>query len=100
MAAVSECCSVRSSWRRAPGASTCSGDGPSLARKLPSFQRQLDARALFSVAYGEGASSIYFALGVIVGHALRLTPLLLLGVRGLFLLLSLSYAEGTATLPA
>ena len=70
-----------------------------MARKLPSFQRQLDARALFSVAYGEVASSIYFALGVIVGYALGFTPLVLLGVGGLFLVVSLSYAEGTAMLP-
>ena len=70
-----------------------------MARKLPSFQRQLDARALFSVAYGEVASSIYFALGVIVGYALGFTPIVLLGVGGLFLVVSLSYAEGTAMLP-
>ena len=35
-----------------------------VARKLPGLRRELDARALFSVAYGEIASSIYFALGV------------------------------------
>ena len=38
--------------------------GPLVARKLPGLRRELDARALFSVAYGEIASSIYFALGV------------------------------------
>ena len=35
-----------------------------MARKLRGFQRVLDAPALFSIAYGEIASSIYFALGV------------------------------------
>jgi nucleotide-binding universal stress UspA family protein len=36
-----------------------------MARKLPRLQRVLDAPALASVAYGEIASSFYFALGVI-----------------------------------
>ena len=66
-----------------------------MARKLPRLQRVLDAPALFSIAYGEIASSIYFALGIIAFHALGLTPLILFGVGLLFLLVSLSYAEGT-----
>ena len=70
-----------------------------MARKLPGLRRELDARALFSVAYGEIASSIYFALGVVAAHALGFTPLVLLGVGVLFLVVSLSYAEGTAALP-
>src|SRR6185312_1510370 len=68
-----------------------------MARKLPGLKRELDARALFSVAYGEIASSIYFALGVLAAYALGFTPLVLLAV--LFLVVSLSYAEGTAALP-
>jgi APA family basic amino acid/polyamine antiporter len=51
------------------------------------------------VAYGEIASSIYFALGVIALHALGFTPLVLLGVGLLFLLVALSYAEATSALP-
>lgn len=70
-----------------------------MARKLPGFKRELDARALFSVAYGEIASSIYFALGVLAAHALGFTPIVLLLMGGLFLIVSLSYAEGTAALP-
>jgi APA family basic amino acid/polyamine antiporter len=70
-----------------------------LARKLPALKRELDARALFSVAYGEIASSIYFALGVVAAHALGFTPLVLLIVGVLFLIVSFSYAEGTAALP-
>ncbi|MCW2965541.1 MAG: hypothetical protein JWO17_2793 [Actinomycetia bacterium] len=70
-----------------------------MARKLPGLKRELDARALFSVAYGEIASSIYFALGVVAAHALGFTPLLLLIVGVLFLIVSFSYAEGTAALP-
>ena len=70
-----------------------------MARKLPVFQRVLGAPALFSVAYGEVASSIYFALGIIAGYALGFTPEVLLAVGILFLLVSMSYAEGTAAIP-
>src|SRR5919204_2608873 len=70
-----------------------------MARKLPRLQRVLDAPALFSVAYGEIASSIYFALGIVAGYALGFTPEVLLAVGLLFLVVSLSYAEGTAAIP-
>jgi APA family basic amino acid/polyamine antiporter len=70
-----------------------------LARKLLGFQRALDAPALFSIAYGEIASSLYFALGIIAAYALGLTPLVLLGGGIFFLIVSLSYAEGTAAIP-
>src|SRR5437763_6082381 len=66
-----------------------------MARKLPQLQRVLGAPALASVAYGEIASSIYFALGIIALHALGLTPAVLGLVGLLFLLVALSYAEGT-----
>jgi basic amino acid/polyamine antiporter, APA family len=70
-----------------------------VARKLRGFQRVLDAPALFSVAYGEIASSIYFALGIVAAYALGFTPLVLLLGGAFFLLVSLSYAEGTAAIP-
>jgi APA family basic amino acid/polyamine antiporter len=70
-----------------------------LARKLRGFQRVLDAPALFSVAYGEIASSIYFALGIVAAHALGFTPLVLLLAGVFFLIVALSYAEGTAAIP-
>lgn len=70
-----------------------------MARKLRGFQRVLDAPALFSVAYGEIASSLYFALGIVAAHALGLTPLVLLVGGVFFLIVSLSYAEGTAAIP-
>jgi len=69
-----------------------------VARKLPRLQRVLDAPALFSIAYGEIASSIYFALGIIAFHALGFTPGVLLLTGALFLVVSLSYAEGTAAI--
>jgi APA family basic amino acid/polyamine antiporter len=69
-----------------------------VARKLPRLQRRLGAADLFGVAYGEIASSIYFALGIIAGHALGLTPYVLLFTGLLFLVVALSYAEGTTEL--
>jgi APA family basic amino acid/polyamine antiporter len=70
-----------------------------MARKLRGFQRVLDAPALFSIAYGEIASSIYFALGIVAGYALGFTPLVLLVAGIIFLIVALSYAEGTAAIP-
>jgi len=69
-----------------------------VARKLPQLQRRLGGRALFSVAYGEIASSIYFALGIVAAYALGFTPYVLLGTGMLFLIVALSYAEGTTEL--
>ncbi|HUJ92581.1 MAG TPA: universal stress protein [Gaiellaceae bacterium] len=69
-----------------------------MARKLPHLERVLDAPALASVAYGEVASSIYFALGIIALHALGFTPAILGIVGALFLVVALSYAEGTAAI--
>src|SRR5919201_3734420 len=69
-----------------------------MARKLPRLQRVLTAPALFSITYGEIASSIYFALGIIAFHALGFTPADLLLTGALFLLVSLSYAEGTSAI--
>src|SRR6188472_4149540 len=70
-----------------------------MARKLPRLQRVLDAPALFAVAYGEIASSIYFALGILALKALCFTPVVLLVMGALFLVVALSYAEGTSAIP-
>jgi APA family basic amino acid/polyamine antiporter len=58
----------------------------------------LDAPALASVAYGEVASSIYFALGIVALHALGLTPVILAVVGVIFLVVTMSYAEGTTAI--
>jgi APA family basic amino acid/polyamine antiporter len=70
-----------------------------VARKVRGFERVLDAPALFAVAYDEIGSSIYFALGIVAAQALGLTPVVLLFTGLLFLVVSLSYAEGTAAIP-
>jgi APA family basic amino acid/polyamine antiporter len=69
-----------------------------MARKLPRLQRVLDAPALASVAYGEVASSLYFALGIVALHALGLTPVVLAIVGVIFLVVTMSYAEGTTSI--
>ena len=70
-----------------------------MARKVRGFERVLDAPSLFAVAYDEIGSSIYFALGIVAAQALGLTPVVLLLTGALFLVVSLSYAEGTAAIP-
>ena len=70
-----------------------------MARKLPGLQRVLETPSLAAVAFGEIASSLFFALGVVALEALGFTPWVLLGVGLLFLLVALSYAEGTAAIP-
>src|SRR6201982_1182607 len=69
-----------------------------MARKLPRLQRALDAPALASVAYGEVASSLYFALGIVALHALGFTPAILAVVGVLFLVVTMAYAEGTTSI--
>ncbi len=66
-----------------------------MARKLPRLQRALDAPVLASVAYGEIASSLYFALGIVALHALGMTPVVLALVGLIFLVVTASYVEGT-----
>jgi basic amino acid/polyamine antiporter, APA family len=70
-----------------------------MPRRLPGLVRGLTGGSLASVAFGEVSSSIYFALGVIALFALGLTPWVLLAVGALFMVVALSYAEGTAALP-
>ncbi len=70
-----------------------------MARKLPGLQRVLETPSLAAVAYGEIASSLFFALGVVSLSALGFTPWVLLLAGALFLIVALSYAEGTAALP-
>src|SRR6266550_1913058 len=70
-----------------------------MARKLPGLQRVIATPSLAAVAYGEIAASLFFALGIVALDALGLTPWVLLAVGSLFVLVALSYAEGTAALP-
>ncbi len=70
-----------------------------MAKKIQGLERVLDVPSLAAVAYGEIASSIYFALGVIALQALGLTSWVILAVGILFLMVAASYAEGSAAIP-
>src|SRR5919199_5773292 len=70
-----------------------------MPRRIKALDRVLGPSSLASVAYGEIASSLYFALGVVALYALGFTPWVLLAVGVVFLLVALSYAEGTAAIP-
>jgi basic amino acid/polyamine antiporter, APA family len=70
-----------------------------VARKVRGFERVLDAPRLFAVAYGEIASSLYFALGIVASQALGLTPAVLLATGALFLVVAVSYAEAVSAVP-
>lgn len=59
----------------------------------------IGARGLFAIVYTTSVASVYFALGVVAGRALGLTPLVFL-VGGLFFgLAAMTYAEGAARHP-
>lgn len=68
-------------------------------RKLLALPRVLGVAALFSTAYGNVGSSIYYALGVTALFALGLTPAVFVLAGLIFGLTALTYAEGTAAIP-
>lgn len=51
---------------------------------------------IFAVAYSAVGFSLYFSLGVVADYGLGLTPLLFLGAGLMFVLATLSFAEGGA----
>ncbi len=59
-------------------------------------QRALGAPLLFAVTYSAVGFSLYFSLGVVADRGLGLTPLLFLGAGLLFVLATMSFAEGGA----
>ncbi len=62
-------------------------------------RRSIGSPALFAIVYAAAASAVYFALGVVAGHALGLTPVVLLLAGLLFVPVSMTYAEGSALHP-
>ena len=59
----------------------------------------LGVNALFSTAYGNVGSSIYYALGLVAGIALGLTPLVFVISGVIFAATAATYAEGTVRFP-
>ena len=60
------------------------------------FRRGLGSPMLFSVVYTVIASAIYFALGVVAGYALGLTPLVFVASAVMFALAAMTYVEGSS----
>ena len=68
-------------------------------RRLEGLERVLGVNALFSTAYGNVGSSIYYALGLVASYALGLTPLVFIITGFFFLCTAASYAEATTMYP-
>ena len=68
-------------------------------RRLHGLQRVLGVNALFSTAYGNVGSSIYYALGLVATFALGLTPVVFIITGFIFYLTAATYAEATAMYP-
>jgi basic amino acid/polyamine antiporter, APA family len=69
------------------------------ARSMSTMRRSVGSPTLFAIVYTPIAAAIYFALGVISGHALGLTPIVFLVGAMLFALTAMTYAEGASMHP-
>ncbi len=72
---------------------------PRRRRQSHTLERVLGAPALFATAYGNVGSSIYYALGLVAGIALGLTPLVFIISGIIFAATAATYAEGTVRYP-
>jgi basic amino acid/polyamine antiporter, APA family len=63
------------------------------------LQRVLGTGALFSSAYGNVGSSIYYALGLVAGFALGMTPVVFVIAGFIFACTAATYAEATTMYP-
>ena len=73
-----------------------------MARRIPrdeSLARVHGVGALFSAAYGNVGSSIYYALGVTAAFALGLTPVAFVIAGLIFMATAATYAEATVMYP-
>jgi APA family basic amino acid/polyamine antiporter len=68
-------------------------------RRQQRLERVLGTPALFATAYGNVGSSIYYALGLVAGIALGLTPLVFVVSGLIFAATAATYAEGTVRFP-
>src|SRR5215212_489517 len=67
--------------------------------KHSSLERVLGTGALFSTAYGNVGSSIYYALGVVASFALGLTPITFMISGLIFAATAATYVEATVMYP-
>jgi len=68
-------------------------------KKQLRLERVLTDNALFSSAYGNVGSSIYYALGLVAALALGLTPIVFVIAGFLFVLTAATYTEATTMYP-
>jgi basic amino acid/polyamine antiporter, APA family len=68
-------------------------------RRQQGLERVLGTPALFATAYGNVGSSIYYALGLVAGIALGLTPIVFVISGMIFAATAATYAEGTVRYP-
>jgi APA family basic amino acid/polyamine antiporter len=68
-------------------------------RRAQGLERVLGTPALFSTAYGDVGSSIYYALGLTASFALGLTPVVFVIAGIFFVCTAATYAEGTVRFP-
>jgi basic amino acid/polyamine antiporter, APA family len=68
-------------------------------RRAQGLERVLGTPALFSTAYGDVGSSIYYALGLTALYALGLTPVVFVIAGVFFVATATTYAEGTVRFP-
>src|ERR671927_1976265 len=69
------------------------------APKGRGLERVLGTGALFSTAYGNVGSSIYYALGLVAGFALGMTPVVFVIAGFIFACTAATYAEATTMYP-
>jgi APA family basic amino acid/polyamine antiporter len=67
--------------------------------KSQALERVLGTSALFSTAYGNVGSSIYYALGLVAGLALGMTPIVFFISGIIFLFTAITYIEATVMFP-
>src|SRR5215510_7870977 len=72
---------------------------PRRRRRQQGLERVLGTPALFSTAYGNVGSSIYYALGLTAVYALGLTPLVFVIAGLIFAATAATYTEGTVRYP-
>src|SRR5580704_13294196 len=66
------------------------------AWSLATLSRTIGSPILFGIVYTSLASAVFFSLGVVVNHALGLTPLVFLLAAGMFGLTAVTYVEGAS----
>lgn len=93
---------------KSPHGDSSTGDGGAsralrreelLAFSQSALRRSIGSPTLFAIIYAAAASAVYFSLGVVAGHALGLTPIVMLAAGLLFIPTSMTYAEGSSLHP-